>query len=217
MNPTEAKIILLAWRPGHGDLRDRDVAVALELARHDPALKEWLRKHTAFQRAMEKNFREMPVPGDLRGRILARSKTVGPARTWRQPAWLAAAAAVVLLLGLAALWFRPAREDSFTTFRERTVRGVQRVYPAMDIVTNDMVPVRKFLASRSAPADYVLPAGLSRLPVTGAGVLRWQGRLVSMVCLDSIDRGTLFLFVLDESGVAPCQCFCLQDIGTPAY
>jgi len=201
VTPATAKTLLLAWRPGHGDLRDPDVAAALELARHDPALKEWLGKHTAFQRAMEKNFRQLPVPGDLKERILARSKTIEPPRSWPQPAWLAIAAAVVVLLGLAAVWFKPVREDSFAIFRERTVRGVQRVYPAMDIVTNDMAQIRKFLAGRSAPSDYVLPAGLTRLPVTGAGVLRWQGRVVSMVCLDSIDRGTLFLFVLEETGV----------------
>ena len=42
---------------------------------------------------------------------------------------------------------------------------------------------------------------LTRLPVIGAGVLSWQGRGVSMVCLDSTDAGTLFLFVLDQTSV----------------
>jgi hypothetical protein len=81
------------------------------------------------------------------------------------------------------------------------VRGVQRTYPAMEVVTNDMKQVRQFLANRKAPADYTLPPGLARLPVIGAGVLTWQGQEVSMVCLDSINRGTLFLFVLDRSTV----------------
>ena len=71
----------------------------------------------------------------------------------------------------------------------------------MDIVTNDMSQVRRFLAGKAAPADYVLPPALTRLPVIGAGVLSWQGRGVSMVCLDSINAGTLFLFVLEESSV----------------
>jgi hypothetical protein len=201
VNSRTAQNILLAWRPGHGDLRDPEVAQALEHARRDPALREWIERHAAFQRTLEKSFRQIPVPDGLPDQILARARAAGRRRHWGGPAWLAAAAAVMLLLGWAALWFKPAPAESFATFRDRTVRGVQRVYPAMDIQTNDMAQVRKFLASRKAPADYTLPSGLSRLPVQGAGVVRWQGRAVSMVCLDSIDRGTLFLFVLDEAGL----------------
>jgi uncharacterized membrane protein YbaN (DUF454 family) len=201
VNSHEAKQILIAWRPGHGDLRDPRVAEALEHARRDPALHAWLEKHAAFQRTVEKSFQQIPVPTDLRDRILSGRKLVKVGFwTWRRE-WLRAAAVFLLLLGLAGFWFRPRPTHSFSTFRERTVLGVQRVYPAMDIVTNDMAQVRKFLAGRNAPADYKLPAGLSRLPVIGGGVLSWQGRGVSMVCLDSIDAGTLFLFVLNESSV----------------
>jgi len=201
VNNEEAKQILLTWRPGHGDLRDPQVAGALEQARRDPTLQSWLEKHAAFQRSMEKNFRQIPTPDDLRERILSGHRVVKIGFwTWRRE-WLAAAAAIVLLLGLTQMWFKPGPTDSFAVFRERTVRDVQRVYPAMDIVTNDMAQVRKFLAGKSAPADYVLPKGLTRLPVIGAGVLSWQGHGVSMVCLDSTDAGTLFLFVLDQTSV----------------
>lgn len=201
MNSHEAQQILLAWRPGHGDLRDPQVAEALEQARRDPALQAWLEQHAAFQRSMAKSFRQVPTPDDLRERILSGRRVVKIGFwIWRRD-WLAAAAAIILFLGLATMWFKPHPTDSFATFRERTVLGVQRVYPAMDIVTNDMAQVRQFLAGKSAPADYVLPPGLSRLPVLGAGVLSWQGSGVSMVCLDSIDAGTLFLFVLDQASV----------------
>jgi hypothetical protein len=80
------------------------------------------------------------------------------------------------------------------------VGAVLRQY-TMDIVTNDMSGIRRFLASRQAPADYVLPPGLATLPASGAGVLSWQSQRVSMVCLDSPDQGTLFLFVVDQAAV----------------
>jgi len=199
VNTLEAKRILLAWRPGHGDLRDPEVAGALDQARREPLLHEWLERHTAFQRSMQQCFQQIPVPANLRDQILASSKISRLAPPWRQPGWLAAAAAILLLLGLAAWWFKPLSADSFQTFRDRTVRGVQRVYPAMGIVTNDMAQIRRYLATNHAPSDYVLTAGLKRLPATGAGVLTWQSQPVSMVCLDSIDQGTLFLFVLERS------------------
>jgi hypothetical protein len=71
----------------------------------------------------------------------------------------------------------------------------------MDIVTNDMAQIRQFLATNNAPADYVLPQNLARLPAMGAGVLSWRDRRVSMVCLDSGAQGTVFLFVVDGSAV----------------
>jgi hypothetical protein len=82
------------------------------------------------------------------------------------------------------------------------VRSVLRQY-SMDLVTNDMTAIRQFLTGHQAPADYVLPPGLTSLPASGAGVLSWQGQRVAMVCLDSPDQGTLFLFVVDQSAVRP--------------
>ena len=63
------------------------------------------------------------------------------------------------------------------------------------------------LSTQNAPDDYVLPQKLDGLPALGAGVLSWQDRRVSMVCLDSGAQGTLLLFVVDGAAVknAPVQ------------
>jgi len=197
VNATEAKIILLAWRPGHGDLRDPDVAAALELARREPVLKEWLERHADFQRVVAKSFQEIPVPGDLRARILARPNIVAVS-WWRKPGWLSAAAGLALLLGLAAWWVRPPSENSLSVFRSRMVGTVLRQY-TMELATNDMVQVRAYLARRQAPADFVLPEKLGRQPLLGADVLSWRAERVSMVCLESPAKDTLFLFVVDRT------------------
>ena len=64
-----------------------------------------------------------------------------------------------------------------------------------------MNQVRAFLASKNAPADYTLPGKLASLPVSGGGILSWQGQKVSMVCLDSLKQGTLFLFMVDDAAL----------------
>jgi hypothetical protein len=200
VNVIEAQTILLAWRPGHGDLRDPDVAAALELARREPALKDWLERHSDFQRVVAKSFQDIPVPAGLRARILARPNVIVPVPWWRKPGWLSAAAAVVLLLGLAVCWVRPLSENSLPAFRNQMVGFVLRQY-TMELATNDLTQIRAYLKRRQAPADFVLPEKLGRQPLLGADVLGWRKERVSMVCLESPAKDTLFLFIVDRASV----------------
>jgi len=199
VNNAEAKKILIACRPGTDDLRSPEAEAALELARRDPELRQWWHRQQVFQSDVKRSLGAVPVPHDLRDRILAGTKVV-KLPLWGRTAVLSAAAAVILLLGVVAVWQRPSAETSFETFRSRVARAVLRQY-RMDITTNDMGQIRQFLAAHHAPADYVLPQNLERLPAMGAGVLSWRDRRVSMVCLDSGPQGTVFLFVVDVSSV----------------
>ncbi len=199
MNNADAKRILIACRPGSEDLRSPEASAALELSRRDPELRQWWQQHQAFQSGVKQSLGEIPIPNHLRDGILSRAKVV-KLPLWRRPGLLSAAAAIVLFIGAVALWQRPSAESSFETYRSRMVSAVLRQY-RMDITTNDMGQVRHFLQANNAPADYVVPQNLSRLPVMGAGVLSWRDRRVSMVCLDSGTEGTVFLFVVDGSSV----------------
>ena len=200
MNSIDAKRILLAHRPDGASANDPDIAAALAQVQRDPALAQWWREQQAFHAAMKKGFGEIPVPEGLREQIRRRTKIV-PFPRWRNPRTWSAAAAAVLLFGLAALfWQRGHREESFETFRSRMVRGVLRQY-RMDIRTNDMPSIRQFLAAKNAPADYTVPAKLAQFPTTGGGVMSWQATRASMVCFDSGGSGTAFLFVVNRSDV----------------
>jgi hypothetical protein len=204
MNIAEAKQVLIACRPGTDDLRSSEAVAALELAQHEPELRLWWEQQQKFHRRTQQSFREMPVPAHLRDRILARAKIV-EVSWWQSRILWSAAAAVILIVALIATQ-QPSQEDTFVTFRSRVVRAVLRQY-RMDIVTNDMAQIRRFLGEHQAPADYVLPPKLNQLPVMGAGVLGWRDRNASMVCLDAGEKGPLFLFVVDRSSVpkAPQQ------------
>lgn len=202
MTINEAKEILLPAPLERGDGTDPLIVEAIALADREPELREWLERQSAIQSTTRQRLREIPVPADLRGRILASSsKIIRPAQWWRHPTLWSAAAMLMLLLG-AGLWIgnQSTDENSLATFRGRMVGAVLRQY-TMDIVTNDMSRVRSFLASKNSPADYVLPEKLGHLPVTGGGVLSWQGEKVSMVCFDSLNQGTLFLFVVNDSSL----------------
>lgn len=195
---------LAAWRPGIPIDSDPELSEALHASRQDPSLAPWLHQQQAFHAAMARALREQPVPANLAERILAARKTVRPSFRIPPFAWAAAATAAVLLLGLLLRPFWPGtapRADDYPTFRNRMVRSVVREY-RMDLVTNNLAAIRGFMAQRAAPADFELPSALASLTPMGGGLLSWQGRKVSMVCLNGGPRGTLFLFVVPADSVA---------------
>ncbi len=200
MTRRQAQQALLLYRPGTPDALEPEIALALEQVGQDPELARWYEQHCAFQTAMRNKLRQIEVPADLKARILAQPKIV-PLPVWRRsPVWLAAAAAVVLLVGLAALLLPPRTPDRFADFQGRMVRVASREY-AMDLRTNDMQQVRQFLRSRGAPADYVLSRGLEQLNLTGTAFLRWRNNPVSMVCFDRGGNQMVYLFVMDSAAV----------------
>jgi len=200
VNSQEAKRILALYRPGSAEAEEPELREALEQTRQDPRLRQWFEQYCAFQEAMRQKFRQLEVPPGLNDSILAKNKIVAPLVWWRRPAWLAAAAAIVILLGLSAFWPDQRQGDQFADYRARMVRTASRQY-RMDMLTNDHNPIRRFFATNGAPADYVLSKGLEPLSVTGAGLLRWADTRVSMVCFDRGDQQMLFLFVVNRAAV----------------
>lgn len=201
MTAREAKEILLLYRPGTADAEDSQIVAAVELARQDPELATWFAQHCAFQDAMRRKFRQIEAPAHFKAALMARQRIVQPAPWWqRPPMWIAAAAVVILCLGLAGLWLKPVRPDRFENFQARMVSTALREY-RMDLVTNDMRQLRQFIASKGAPSEYELTKGLEKLQLTGGGCLRWRSKPVAMVCFNRGDNQMLFLFVMKRSGV----------------
>ena len=196
MNSRLAKEILLRYRPGPTDASDPEFAEALEQAKRDPDLGSWFAQHQAFHNTIRDRFKQLPVPAGLKEDILAGYRPPLIPVWWQQPAFqsLAAAAAIVLLIGVAFFWSQPREDRSFAAFQSRVVRNAQRGY-VMDITTTNLGEIRQYLAAHEAPADYVLPAPLEKLPGDGGAVLRWHNKPVSMVCFDLGNHNGLFLFV----------------------
>lgn len=196
MNSLSAQQILIACRPGTSDLDSAEARAALEQVERDPELQQWWRQQQSFHRSLSGAFGQAPIPADLRDEILGRIRIL-ELPWWRKPIVMGAAAAILVFVINVALFWKSAPDETLPTFRSRMVGNVLRQY-AMDIETNDMRAIRDFLGKAGAPSTYQLPAGLAQRPPVGAGVLSWQDRRVSMVCLDSQTQGTLFLFVVND-------------------
>jgi hypothetical protein len=195
----EAKSILLLYRTS-ADGHDPEIAAALEQARQDPELQRWFEEHKDLQARLRQKFAELPVPGDLKEAILAGRKIVRPALWWQQPAWLAAAALIALLIGIGAFWLRPAPTERFGLYRARMMRSVLHEY-TMDMQTNDLRSLQRYLDAQGAPADFEVPKPLEQLKLTGGGRILWGKEPASMVCFDRGDKQMLFLFVINSGAL----------------
>jgi hypothetical protein len=199
VNSEEAKQILLLYRT-QADAQDPEMAEALQQVERDPSLEQWFRQHCKAQEKLRQVFADLSVPADLKEAILAGRKIVRPVFSGPRLAWLAAAAVLVAMLGLAALWLRPGPLERFAVFRARMVRTAMHDY-RMEIRTNDLGQVQSFLVKKGGPRDYTIPKALRGMRVTGGGHIPWGNESASMLCFDRGDKQMLFLFVIDRSAI----------------
>jgi len=190
----------MLYRPGTADADEPDVIEAMGVARQDPELACWFEQHVAFQKAMRLKFRQIDVPDHLKTALLVQQPTFRP-RIWAPSVvWLAAAAVILLILGIANFWLKPSVPDHFANFRERMVSTALREY-RMDVITNDMLALRQASQVKGAPADYEISPGLQKLQLTGGASLTWRNHPVSMVCFDRGNKSMVFLFVMKRTAV----------------
>ncbi len=200
MNREQAKEILLLYRPGQRAPDSPEMAEALELAERDHELGRWFEEHRQFQQAMRDKLRQIAPPPQLKEMLLARPRIVPlPARRF-VPAWLAAAAAIVLLLALYPLRPRPNPPDRFADYAAMMVSKATLQY-GMEFKTNDLAQLARLIAAKGGPEAYSIPPSLQKLPLTGGGTLRWRSNPVAMVCFDKGSNNMVFLFVMKRTAV----------------
>jgi len=202
VNSQQAQEILLLYRPGSADAADPEMAQALEVARRDPGLSRWCEQHCALQSAMRAGLRQIPVPEGLREQIVSeRPAHISPPRSNRRALVTAGLAFVALVVGFAVFFWRSPREASFAAYRARMVKFARRGYQ-MDLETNELGAIRRYLGGTNGHGDAILPPGLARhvdgTEPTGCAALTWQAKPVSMLCFGKNGKTDLWLFVIDR-------------------
>jgi hypothetical protein len=206
MDSRQAKEVLTLYRPGNTDAADPQIAEALEVVQRDPELAAWFNQHCAVYNAIRGKLKEIPVPADLKHRILAQH--VDHRRIIRlfRPAWLATAAAALIVL-TAIFWFMsPNKENTFVRYRERMARMVQRRIYFTTMVTGDQTQIGEFFRTNGAPVDDALPKALQKLPAEGGAVVPWQNHPIAVLCLDAREKSAdakndLWIFMAKSSDI----------------
>jgi uncharacterized membrane protein YbaN (DUF454 family) len=202
MNNQEAKLILQAYRPGGRDALDPFFAEALEQGRRDPELQKWFTEEQALDSQIQSKLRQaVAIPPDLKANLLALRKVIRPAPWWFQPMKLAAAAAVVLLLGLAAFFLLPQKPAQLASFREKMTRYSMQVQGHITFASPDFTKIQQWLQEQGVDANFELPGGLQGKPAHGCRVVDWNGQKATMICFVLDDGEHVDFFVMDRAGL----------------
>lgn len=201
MNKDEAKKILASYRPGIDDATDEETKQALIVMENDPELRRWHELHQREQAEFRATLRGITPPDDLKRDILLAHERFVIGR--RRSAWIASAAAAVLMLSamsFALFSFRTEEDRSFANFRDRVVATAIREY-RMDIESGDPIEVQEFLDQQGSAVRLPVTQALGATPLFGAGHLSWKGNPVTMVCFKTESDEILFLFSVDREAV----------------
>jgi hypothetical protein len=190
MNNQEAKFILGAYRPDGRDSGDPMFAEALAHAERDPELRAWLAEQRKFDRTFASKLQAIIPPAGLREAILTGSRASAPQpkrHWWSTPSWMAAAAAIALLI-TAAVTLKPAA-TSPTAFDLAAFARSDLAGSHDDHVGHPpgLAEVQAQLASVGAPMSQNLKIDLHELRKKNCRIVRIGGREVFEICFKHDD------------------------------
>lgn len=216
MNNQEARLILQAYRPDGQDASDPLFAEALEQVRRDPELQKWFAQQNSLDVRVQALLEvAIPVPRRLKSDLLALQKISRPSPWW--PGWfhpmkLAAAATVVLLLGLAALFLFPQKQAQLASFQATMAHFSAQEQEHVTFESHDLAKIQQWLQGQGAETKFELPTVLRRGIPQGCRLVNWNGHEATMVCF-MLDNGEhMDLFVMDHADLPD-----FPENGAPQY
>ena len=185
MDSRKAKEILLSVRVVVDEAANPLVASALEQVHRDPELAHWWERQQEIDNIISASLRAIEVPPFLEQRILSARRNVEPIRWWQifsTPKLMASvAAAVVVIVGVWSVQPQPA---AFAAYRSEMVAAVSVPYE-MDVEAHDFADLRRGFAALGWPSDYRVPWALRSTEVEGGLLQTWEGKKVSVLCLET--------------------------------
>lgn len=206
MDNDRAKMILSAYRADGADASDPIFAEALAQAQRDPELARWFAEERALDERMHAALQSVRPPADLKDALLLAAKVSRmPAHRawWARPAWLAAAAAIVLFAGLAFFALKPDREPMTLAGVTSEMARLQREdRVSLGAMISDPAQIQRWLKEHEGPHDFAAPTGLASQMRLGCQVLDINGNKVSLVCFQVGDQKMVHLLVIDRRRLA---------------
>ena len=199
----EARLLFSAYRPGGKDADDPVFAAAIEAAKNDPQLAQWLAEQQAFDAAVAAHLRAVEIPADLRAKILAGAAVSRRRAWWAAPRVWAIAAVLAVFAGIAAFW--PGKADGLADWQKHGLAVLDEIVAArepFDLKHQEASVLAEWLSGHSVPHLGVLPGALEGKPTLGCKTIAWDGHKMSLVCFDLGGGVIVHLFTTERAGLA---------------
>lgn len=199
MTRDEAQLILQAYRPGGQDAADPQFAEALEMLRHDAELARWFAEEQAWDAAVSAGLKSVEVPPNLRRAILAGGEVIQRLVWWQLINWRRVAAfTLIMLVGAGFFLFSLNRTQGLIAASRDARYFAEMRAGHLRTQTNDLATVRQLFRKCHAPVDFEVPAGLSKLPMTGGALVGMRSTTASVLVFRLVGNQHLMLAVMDQ-------------------
>jgi len=216
MTNKDASFVLGACRPNGADATDPEFAEALVQAGHDPALKAWFDEQRRTDTAIAARLKSVPVPADLRSRILTGGKVSRPQPWFSTRHFWAIAAMITVFVGLAS-WYTGMRRASNVSgqlagtprpaseFQDQAMATLSQLVAGkttFDAQSPKVADLQQWLHARGAPVAANLPASVQQLASLGCKTISWNGHSASLICFHGPNGELVHLAMVDLAAIA---------------
>lgn len=202
MDLEEAKYLLQSYRASGKDADDPHFSEALALTQTDPELQGWFARQKGISRAIESKLKEIPIPKDLRSRILSGQIERENPRQWTLGHTLAAAAIVLILLTPIAFFanrFEASGPQTFAAMKIDMGNYLSRFF-VLEMQSPEIDEIRHYLLDEQGFPDFKIPETLAKYPGIGCQLIDWHDETIALVCFN-VDGEVVHLFVIDPATI----------------
>jgi hypothetical protein len=209
MTRQKAKAILEMYRAGGQDAADPEFLQALDWMERDPELTEWFVRQQEFDSVMVASIKDIPVPDQLRASLLAQGPaaavssiwermadrvrrifnfTIIPERAvlnsslWRRWSVRTSAVTIVTLAAFVLAMLASYQPGGYASYLNDVVAASWDDTHHVDLRTNDLATVRKWLMNQGVDSAFAVPPALQQARLHGARVFHWNKRPVAFLC-----------------------------------
>ena len=202
MDLEEAKYLLQSYRPSGKDADDPHFSEALALTQSNPELQGWFARQQGISRAIESKFKEIPVPKDLRNRILTGQIERENPRQWTFGHTLAAAAIVLILLTPIAYFanrFEASGPQTFAAMKIDMGNYLSRFF-VLEMQSSQIDEIQGYLQDEQNFPSFEVPDTLAKYPGIGCQLIDWHDENIALICFN-VDGEVVHLFVLEPTSL----------------
>jgi hypothetical protein len=203
MTNKDASFLLGACRPNGADSHDVEFAEALALAGSDPELKGWFDDQRRFDSAIATRLQSVPVPPELRSRILTGARVSRP-EPWFTARRLWAIAAMFLLFSGLTVWYSIGYMSRSGGWEDQALASLSQLVSGQenfDARSPNVADLQQWLRANGSPTVGALPVSLSRFASLGCKTVSWNGRPISLICFHGPGGEMVHLAMTERAGL----------------